>query len=56
MAKLATQTIVIRISKAVSDDDSDNIIVLDDETLDQLNEAVVALVGDNGAVVELTNE
>ena len=52
MAKLATQTIAFQISKAVSDSESDEIVVLDIESLTELLEAITALVGDEN-VVEL---
>ena len=54
MAKLATQTIVIQLSKAVSESASDEIEVLDKDTLTQIQQAVEALVDDeNGVIVEL---
>ena len=53
MAKLATQSIVILISKAVSDDSGDTIKFLDAETIAQLKEAVEALSNDAGVVVEM---
>ncbi|KKM76113.1 hypothetical protein LCGC14_1383450 [marine sediment metagenome] len=55
MAKLATQTVVIQISKAVADSANDEINALDEEAIAQLKEAIVALVGDSGAVVEMVN-
>ena len=56
MAKLASQAIVIQIFNAVPDGASDIISVLDAETISQLQEAVVALVNDAGAVVEVVSE
>lgn len=53
MAKLATQNIVIQISRAVPDSHDDQIAVLDQESIDQLREAVEALAGDQNVVVEL---
>lgn len=53
MAKLATQTIAIQISKAVANSAKDEITLLDSETISQLQEAVEALVNDDSAVVEL---
>lgn len=55
MAKLATQTIVIQVSKAVSDNDSQELVLLDNESILQLSEAVEALAGESGVVVEVTN-
>lgn len=55
MAKLATQTVVIQISKAVDDSADDEINPLNEESIAQLKEAIVALVGDSGAVVEMAN-
>lgn len=53
MAKLATQNIIIQISKAVADSDDDEINVLDLETIAQLVDVVTELVGDEGAVIEV---
>ena len=53
MAKLATQNIVIQISKAVSDSADEEIDVLTIETIEQLIAVVTELVGDDGAVVEV---
>lgn len=55
MAKLAIQTVIIQISKAVADNENDEINALDEEAIAQLKEAIVALVGDSGAVVEMVN-
>lgn len=55
MAKLAHQMVVIQLSKAVSNSASDDLVVLDDEALAQILEAIEALAGDNGAVIEMTN-
>ncbi len=54
MAKLAHQTLVIQVSKAVSDQASEELHVLDVEALSQLLEAAEALAGE-GAVVEIAN-
>ena len=53
MAKLATQNIVIQISKAVSDSEDDEINVLAVEIVDQLLAVVTELVDDNSVVVEV---
>lgn len=53
MAKLATQTIAFQISKAVGDSDSDEITILDIDALTELLEAVSAMAGDDGVIVEL---
>lgn len=53
MAKLATQNIVIQISKAVLDSEDDEINVLAVETIEQLVAVVTELVGDDGVVVEV---
>ena len=53
MAKIATQTIVIQISKAVRDNASDTIEILGIDELTQMIEAVEALANDPSAVVEL---
>jgi len=53
MAKLATQNIVIQISKAVSDSEDDEIDVLAVEIVDQLLAVVTELVDDNSVVVEV---
>jgi len=45
MAKLATQTVVIQISKAVADSANDEINALDEEAIAQLKEAIVSTVG-----------
>ena len=55
MAKLATQTIVIQISKAVSDNSEDTIVAIDNEEMKQLEEAVNALAGEDGFIVEVVN-
>jgi len=55
MAKLAHQTVVIQVSKAVADESSDELHVLDAEALSQLLEMSEALSGDSGAVVEIAN-
>ena len=55
MAKLAQQIIVIQLSKAVSDEASEELHVLDVEALSQLLEAAEALAGGNGVVVEIVN-
>ena len=53
MAKLATQNIIIQISKAVSDSEDDNINILAVETVDQLLAVVTELVDDDSVVVEV---
>lgn len=53
MAKLATQNIVIQISKAVSESDKDEISVLDIDTIDQLLDVVSELINDDSVVVEI---
>ena len=55
MAKLATQTIVIQLSKAVADSEDDAVTVIDEESVTSLREAVEALADGSGAVVELAN-
>lgn len=55
MAKLATQTIVIQISKAVSDSQGDTLTALGTDEMTQLEEAVNALAGENGFVVEVSD-
>lgn len=56
MAKLANQNIVIQISKAVKDSDSDTITILDADTVSQLEAVVSELVGDDSAVVEVLSD
>lgn len=56
MAKLANQNIVIQISKAVKDSDSDTIIILDADTVSQLEAVVSELVGDDSAIVEVLSD
>ncbi len=53
MAKIATQNIVIQLSKAVSDSADDEINVLNVETVEQLVAVVTELVGDDSLVVEM---
>ncbi len=53
MAKIATQSIVIQISKAVSESEKDEISVLDVDTVNQLLSVVAELVNDDGLVVEI---
>lgn len=55
MAKLATQNIVIQLSKAVKNDADEEITVLDEEAIKQLTEAAEALAGDENVVVEVTH-
>lgn len=52
MAKLATQRIIFDLSKAVKDNDSNNINVINEESITQLIEAVVALSSDESVIVE----
>ena len=52
MAKIATQTIAFQISKAVGDSASDEAEILNIDALEELLEAITAIVGD-GNVVEL---
>lgn len=53
MAKIATQNIVIQLSKAVGNSHSDEIAVLDSETIAQLEAVVSELVGDDSVIVEV---
>lgn len=53
MAKLATQNIVIQISKAVSDSEADEMNVLDASTVEQLIAVVSELANDDSLVVEV---
>ena len=53
MAKIATQNIVIQLSKAVSDSSDDEINVLEVETVEQLIAVVTELVNDSGIIVEV---
>lgn len=53
MAKLATQSIVIQISKAVSDSEKDEINVLDVDTVDQLLDVISELISDDSLIVEV---
>ena len=53
MAKLASQHVVFTLSMAVSDAEEETIVVLKAEAIEQLKEAVVALAGDDGIVVEV---
>ncbi len=55
MAKLAHQTIVIQVSKAVADDSTEELTVLNSEALSHILEIAEALADDAGAVVEVTN-
>ena len=55
MAKLSTKTMVIHVSNAVSSNDSQELVLLDNESILQLSEAVEALAGESGVVVEVTN-
>jgi hypothetical protein len=55
MAKLATQTIVIQLSKAVPESEGDQLVALGTGEITQLEEAVNALAGENGIVVEVTD-
>jgi hypothetical protein len=54
MAKLATQHIIITISKAVDDGSDDTLSVFDADALSQLLEAATLLAGDSGVIVEVT--
>lgn len=56
MAKLANQNIVIQISKAVKDSDSDTISILDTDTISQLEAVVSELVNDNSVVIEVLSD
>lgn len=56
MAKIANQNIVIQISKAVKDSDSDTITVLDVDTVIQLEAVIAELVGDESAVIEVMSD
>lgn len=53
MAKIATQNIVIQLSKAVSNSSDDEINVLNIETVEQLIAVITELVGDNSIIVEV---
>jgi len=53
MAKLGSQNIVIQISKAVKDNDSDNLTILDEDTLMQLEAVIAELVNDKNVVIEI---
>jgi len=52
MAKLATQTFTITLSRAVPSDASGGITALNEEAIDQLKEAIVALANDDSIVVD----
>ncbi len=52
MAKLATQTLAFKLSKAVKESADDHIGVIDDESIEQLVEAITALAGDDSIIVE----
>lgn len=54
MAKLASQTIVIQVCKAVKDEASDELSVLNADSIAQLVEAIEALAGDPGIIVEVS--
>ena len=54
MAKLASQTIVIQICKAVPDSASDEVSFLNPDAIAQLVEAIEALADDSGVVVEVS--
>lgn len=53
MAKLASQNIVVQLSKAVSDDEPDSVKVLNEETVSNIKEVVSELIDDNSVVVEV---
>lgn len=55
MAKLAQQIIILQVSKAVSDDGSDTLAVVDSEALSQIQAVTEALIDGSGAIVEITN-
>lgn len=56
MAKLASQNIVIQLSKAVSNSDSDELSVLDAETVAQLEAVISELVNDSAVIVDVLSD
>lgn len=56
MAKLASQNIVIQLSRAVSNGDSDRLEILDSETLAQLGAVVSQLVDDSAVIVDVLSD
>lgn len=56
MAKLASQNVVIQLSKAVSDDDPETLEVLNDETITSIKEIVSELIEDKSIVIEIVTE
>lgn len=56
MAKIASQNIIIQISKAVSNSASSEITLLDNDIIQQLQETIEALISDNNVVVELISD
>ena len=56
MAKLASQKFTVELSKAVSNDASGYIEALDNESISQLIEAITALAGDPGIVVDFVEQ
>lgn len=56
MAKIVSQHIVITINKLAKDDDDSDLVVIQENTIKELEEIVQQLVNDDSVIIEVSSK